>query len=95
MNEEERLQQIIDEIPEELKDPKCFKKIERQINTPLLKITHTHRGKLCKRCLSIMDKNLRHRIEVRQKLGFKTAEHYYKWKQIMNTLVNKKPIRIK
>lgn len=99
MNEQfERRQIILSEIPQELKDvalnPKRFKEIEKKINTPLLKITHQHKGKMCKQCQKIVVMNLKHRIEIREKLGFKTAEHYFQWKDICLKIINKEKIRI-
>jgi hypothetical protein len=84
---------ILKDLPEELKDPKCFEKIEKKIWL-IMKSDHTHRTisgfNKCKRCRDKREK----RNQFIKDTGFKNYEQYMKWRQIMSIIRNKKDFAI-
>lgn len=86
-----KLHPVVANLPEELKDPKCFKRIEKKI-FEASKTGHDHKSLItwnkCKHC---QQKFLERRALVK-KLGFATYEQYLTWKKIMDIIVNKREI---
>lgn len=80
---------MFDTLPEKLKDPKCFKKIETKLSNIMIS-DHKHKSVQtfvrCKRCLAKMNK----KNEAIKELGFKDSIQYQHWKKVMQILRAKK-----
>ena len=78
----------------ELKDPKCFKAIERQLED-CVKVSHKHKNATdwakCSQC----QLNFVKRRQLMKKLGFKSGIQYLQWKKIMGIIINKKNFQVK
>ena len=84
---------ILKDLPEKLKDPKCFEPIEKKIWL-MMKSDHKHRTisgfNKCKRCQAKRKK----RNEYIKETGFKNYEQYIKWRRIMSIIHNKEDFEI-
>ena len=84
---------LFKDFPEELKDPDCFMKIEKKIDS----IMHSdHKHKLikafvkCKRCQDKVKK----KGEYIRSLGFTGVEQFQMWQKIMTILINEKDFKL-
>lgn len=81
-------------LSKKLKDPKCFLKIEEQLND-IIKTDHKHKDVkefvTCAWCQANREK----RQKLMQKLGFKNIVQYLEWKKIMILINNKKDFKLK
>lgn len=84
---------ILKDLPEELKDPKCFELIEKKIWL-LMKSDHRHRlmsaFNKCKKCQTKRHK----RNEYIKEVGFKNYEQYLKWRKIMVIIRNNEDFQL-
>lgn len=79
------------ELPKELKDPACYKKVLDRI-TKAGDSGHEHKAVIVwKRCKHCQQKFLERRAMVK-KLGFLSYEQFLKWKKIMDVIVNKREV---
>jgi len=80
---------LFKDFPKELKDPKCFLKIERKIDA-IMYSDHKHntvKGFVnCKRCQEKFKKKREYILS----LGFKGIEQYQMWKRIMTIIHQEK-----
>ncbi len=81
-----KLHPLVADLPDELKDPKCFKKIEKKLHK-IMESDHNHKAMItfqkCKECQARFNEK-RHQIK---KYGFKSYEQYLFWKRIMDIIV--------
>lgn len=91
--EVKKLHPLVAELPEELKDPACYKDIEDKL-ARIMFSDHQHKYLItfqkCKRC---KDKVLKKRAAIKE-LGFKSYEQYLMWKKIMDIIVNQRELRL-
>lgn len=80
-------------LPEELKDPKCFNKIEKKLSG-FLKADHVHKNVkefvTCAWCQEGMKK----RQQAMKDYGFKNIQQYFEWKKIMSIIKSKKDFKL-
>lgn len=81
-------------MPERLKDPKNYKKVEKEL-AKLLETKHDHKQPSawmkCEECQTQFEA----KRKKRKQLGFKSAAQYLEWKKIMNIIINEKSFQIK
>jgi len=79
---------LFKELPESLKDPKNFKKIEKKL-VAVLKTDHAHKTikefTTCAWCQDLVQK----RQALMKEIGFKDYGQYIMWKKVM-TIISKK-----
>lgn len=80
---------LFKDFPKDLKDPKCFLKIEKKI-TKIMHSDHQHSTVKsftnCERC----QEKFQHKRGYIKSLGFKGIEQYQMWQKIMVIINNKK-----
>ena len=80
-------------LPDGLKDPKVYKKIEKEL-FDVLDSDHVHKKPAewmkCDECQG----KLQERREILKKLGFKSFAQFLEWRKVMDVLVNHKDIKI-
>jgi len=80
---------LFKDFPEDLKDPKCFLKIEKAIDK-IMYSDHKHSSvKLFVKCKRCQEKFMKKR-EYINTLGFKGIEQYQLWKKVMLILNQEK-----
>jgi len=84
---------IFERLPDELKDPKNFEKIERKIAKTMIS-DHKHstikQFIKCKRCEVKRQK----RAKVIKELGFTSPEQYQNWKKVLHKIINKENFQL-
>ena len=82
---------LLEGIPEEFKDPKKYKEIEKKL-AKLMISDHEHKTmkafNKCKRCQAKFHKKRQAILD----LGFKSIQQYQQYKKIMLIIINKKPL---
>lgn len=87
-----KLHPVVGDLPAELKDPKCYKRIEKKI-FEAGNSGHEHKSILVwNRCKHCQQKFLEKRAMVK-KLGFKNYQQYLTWRKIMDIIVNQREVR--
>lgn len=85
---------IFKDLPEELKDPKNFKKIEKKLIAVVFS-DHKHTSiktyMKCKRCQDKFQK----RHQMIRELGFKDYEQYTLWRKVMTIINNKQSFQVR
>lgn len=80
-------------LPEELKDPKCYKSIEQRIKLTMVS-DHKHAKVAsfvnCKRCKAKMEK----KQKVLKEYGFKSYHQYLMWRKIMEIIKQGKDFKV-
>jgi len=80
-------------LPDELKDPKNFSKIEKKLANIMVS-DHKHatikQFMKCKRC----QVKMRKKQETMKELGFKDFEQYQNWRKIMAIISNKQNLAL-
>ena len=81
-------------LSDELKDPKCFKKIEKKL-FDLVKSDHKHKtASAYVKCEECQTKYKKRKRAIRD-LGFRDTQQYMEWKKIMTIITNKKNFQIR
>ena len=85
---------VFKDLPEDLKDPKNFKGIEKKLSDVLIS-DHKHatiKSYLkCKRCQDKFQK----RHQMIRDLGFKDYEQYTMWRKVMTIISNKQDFQVR
>ena len=83
----------IAEIPDYLKDPRNYDKIQRALLDTFAGM-HSHAEVTdWNNCLTCQNKFLEHK-ELMVKLGFKSMRHYYHWKRVMDVMTGKETRKV-
>lgn len=79
---------------DELKDPKNFMKIEKQL-AKILKVTHKHKTTLSySKCPMCQAKRVERQTKMKE-LGFQSIIQYMQWKKIHTIIKDKKSFQLK
>ena len=80
-------------LPQALKDPKGYKKVEKRL-FEILKSDHTHKKPSAwMKCKDCQDKFTNRKSELK-KIGFKSFQQYLEWRKIMDVIINKREINL-
>jgi hypothetical protein len=85
---------MVIDLPENLKDVKYFKKIEKELFT---KFTTGHKHKTVKsyvKCEPCQEMFMKRRERIKE-LGFKSIQQYQLWKKIMTIINNKSSFQLR
>jgi hypothetical protein len=84
---------VLEGLPDELKDPKIYKRTKRKI-LKARNTGHEHKHIItwqrCGVCQNAFNKS-RHIIK---KLGFKSYHQYLKWDRVMDIMLNEREVRL-
>lgn len=81
-------------MPKTLKDPKCYERIEKQLQE-LLKSDHKHKtASSYVKCKECQEKYQLRKTKMKE-IGFKSISQYMAWKKIMNIIINKKSFQLR
>jgi hypothetical protein len=88
-----KVQDVMKDLPVKLKDPKCYKRIEKRIALAMYS-DHKHANvktfMKCKRCTA----KVHRKREIITEEGFKSMEQYLGWKKIMDVIENQRSIMV-
>lgn len=89
-----KLNKIFKGFPKSLKDPKSYKKVEREL-ADILKCNHTHKTVLeYSRCPGCKMRLMKRRLAMKR-LGFTSPQQYYEWRKIMSLMLSKQFTKVK
>ncbi len=80
-------------MAEDLKDPKCFKDIEKKL---IMVVFSDHKHKTvksyvgCKRCRAKLEK----KTKMIKDFGFKDYGQYSEWRRVMSIITNEKDFKV-
>lgn len=81
-------------LPSHLKDPKCYKDIEKKLRDTL-KSDHYHKSvKEYVTCMFCQQKR-EERQKVMKEMGFKNIGQYLEWRKVMDIITNQRNFQIK
>ena len=79
---------VFKDLPDELKDPKKFRKIEDKIMATMVS-DHKHRKMenfmKCERCIA----KRKRKLKAIKDFGFQNTEQYQNWKKVMTIIISK------
>lgn len=82
-------------LPEALKDPTCYAKIEKQIQD-IVRVDKGHIHKTVKayvKCKKCLEKYEKRKAFIRE-LGFTDYKQYMEWKKIMSIIISQRDIQL-
>lgn len=82
---------ILEGLPDYLKDPKRFKRIEKRL-ADILVSDHKHKAiKTFVKCPECAQRRA-DRAKLMTKIGFKNVGQYLQWKKVMDIIINKRNV---
>lgn len=85
---------IFKDLPESLKDPKCFKRIEKKLNA-ILNSDHKHKTVTGYVTCAWCSEKRTERYKLMEKIGFTSIGQYMDWKKVMTIISKKKNFQVK